>query len=686
MNEVVELFDARPSFKDLVDRAMRKYGCGVDEMTLRGRFDCWKVRPHCVRMNLAFESNWKQYKEVVEHANVVCLEVVVDICPRPSANVALRDEVQLVVENGTQESTISQHGLGESQSDFGLAIANDEFSNDIFEREEANIDGDDISLGSKDDDFEEKDGAEDVQANTHEDVGVRDRPESVEGMSCRTPIRSLSMIHKAICESTMVNSEGIPYSENLVIKKGMKFNSFEKLKFLLADYAVRLHRLFSVIHSDKNLRYDVMCKQGCTGQWRISKIVQPHTCRSSQPKRVHAQCTATGYRVKYLKAWRAKQHAIALLWGDWKESYGMVPRVLIVMAYYNPGIKWFPHTSGMMQPDNGIFKHVLQRVFCCFPQCRVSFQHCHPVILVNTTLLTGKYKGTLMMVVAVDPEQQLVPLTFALAERENNDSWSWFMKLVCRYVLRPSRQVVHEALCANMWRRQKNKEVIGKLKVLCMVHTEKEFDKKLEDFVKDLNDEAKQWLKGEMEDKDKWLQAFDEGGMRYGIMTTNYSESLNNVFKCIRSRPAARIIEYSFQTCNAYFVDRWQKARDLLNEGHRNGKVADDYISDAELRSVNQLPESYELERMVYCVRGTGSTNIGCESHGGRNYRVDLNEGSCSCKVPQLLHLPCSHLITTCKARGLNFESPMYMSPLYSRKHTIKIWESSFESYLDPSQ
>uniref|UniRef100_K3YN55 Uncharacterized protein n=1 Tax=Setaria italica TaxID=4555 RepID=K3YN55_SETIT len=195
----------------------------------------------------------------------------------------------------------------------------------------------------------------------------------------------------------------------------------------------------------QNLRYDAMCKQGCmwgvwsrlirsTGQWRILKVVQPHTCRSSQPKRVHAQCTATyigwrilgiicadsetsvlslmesifafsGYHVKYSKAWRAKQHAVALLWGDWKESYGMVPRVLTAMAYYNPGIKWFPHTSSMMQPNNGIFKHVLQRVFWYFPQCRVSFQHCHPVILVDTTFLIGKYKGTLMMVVVVDPEQ-----------------------------------------------------------------------------------------------------------------------------------------------------------------------------------------------------------------------------------------------------------------------------------------
>ena len=69
-----------------------------------------------------------------------------------------------------------------------------------------------------------------------------------------------------------------------------------------------------------------------------------------------------------------------------------------------------------MLPHNGVYKHVLQRVFWCFPQCAESFQHCRPVILVDATFLTGKYKGTLMMAVAVDPERQLVPLAFALTE------------------------------------------------------------------------------------------------------------------------------------------------------------------------------------------------------------------------------------------------------------------------------
>uniref|UniRef100_K3YKW2 Uncharacterized protein n=1 Tax=Setaria italica TaxID=4555 RepID=K3YKW2_SETIT len=640
----IEFFEGPPSFSDLVDRVMRKYGCRVDEISLRGRFDCGKARAHYVLMKLASDANWKHYKDVVHEANVACLEVIVEIVRMPGPNVVMREEVAVVNHNGTQESEMLHHVLGETERDFDLAIANDDFPNNIFERDEANIDVDNVSMGSEDCELEE--------------VGY------------------------------MVNAEGTSVGETPVIKKGMKFNSLEELKFFLADYAVRLHRPFSVVHSDKNLRYNVMCKQGChwrvwsrlissTGQWRISNV----------PKREHVQCTAkylgrcilgiirkdnetsvpslvesifafSGYRVKYSKAWRAKQHAVALLWGDWKESYGMVPRVLSAITYYNPGVKWCIDSCGMMHPDNGVLKHILQRVFWCFLECSEAFQHCRPVILVDGTFLTGKYKGTLMMAVGVDPEQQLVPLAFALAESENNESWSWFMKLVRLHVLGPSRIVCmisdrHHGLlnCA-----QDHMDGFPPLvHRWCTRHfaanmSQREFSEKLEDLVKDLNDDAKEWLKGEMEDKDKRAQAFDEGGMRWGIMTTNYSESLNAVFKGIQNRPVAGR--------HVNFVNRWQKAREMLDEGYRIGKVADDYLSEAKLRSVHHLAEPYGPERMVYSIRSYGTTNIGGESHVGRHYRVDLNEVSCTCN----------------------------MSPLYSREHTIKIWESSFQPYLDPSQ
>jgi hypothetical protein len=53
-----------------------------------------------------------------------------------------------------------------------------------------------------------------------------------------------------------------------------------------------------------------------------------------------------------------------------------------------------------------------------------GFSHCRPIISVDDTLLTGKYKGTLMVVVGITTENHQLSLAFALVEGENNDNWS----------------------------------------------------------------------------------------------------------------------------------------------------------------------------------------------------------------------------------------------------------------------
>jgi hypothetical protein len=70
-----------------------------------------------------------------------------------------------------------------------------------------------------------------------------------------------------------------------------------------------------------------------------------------------------------------------------------------------------------------------------------GFAHCRPVISVDGTFMTGKYIGTLMVVVGMTAENQLLPLAFALVEGENNESWKWFLGLVRKQVIGPDRQV-----------------------------------------------------------------------------------------------------------------------------------------------------------------------------------------------------------------------------------------------------
>ena len=64
--------------------------------------------------------------------------------------------------------------------------------------------------------------------------------------------------------------------------------------------------------------------------------------------------------------------------------------------------------------------------------------------------------------------------------------------------------------------------------MLCTYRAPVQGDKERHD--KMLNQVGQVWLEGQMEQKAKWALAYDEGGFRYCIMTTNSSESFNRVF------------------------------------------------------------------------------------------------------------------------------------------------------------
>jgi hypothetical protein len=100
-----------------------------------------------------------------------------------------------------------------------------------------------------------------------------------------------------------------------------------------------------------------------------------------------------------------------------------------------------------------------------------------------------------------------------------------------------------------------------RLKALCKVKEEKKFEARLKELEKILNDDVKSWLLEQLSEKSKWTLTFDEGGSRYGIMTTNISKVFNFILKGIRALPIYGIMYYTFYKCNEYFVNSWEKAR-----------------------------------------------------------------------------------------------------------------------------
>ncbi|XP_056697929.1 uncharacterized protein [Spinacia oleracea] len=136
------------------------------------------------------------------------------------------------------------------------------------------------------------------------------------------------------------------------------------------------------------------------------------------------------FTISYKKAWLAKQKAIAYIFCDWEESFQILPHFMQEMKKANPGtiVHFANHRTA--NPNYEIF----QRVFWAFGPSIQGFQHCRPIITIDGTHLYGKYKGTLLIVMSVDANNQIFPLAFAIVEGENGESWPWFMACIRRFV------------------------------------------------------------------------------------------------------------------------------------------------------------------------------------------------------------------------------------------------------------
>jgi MULE transposase domain len=51
--------------------------------------------------------------------------------------------------------------------------------------------------------------------------------------------------------------------------------------------------------------------------------------------------------------------------------------------------------------------------------CIEAFRYLRPVISIDVAFLSGRYEGRLLMACGYDVENQFIPLTFALIEKEN---------------------------------------------------------------------------------------------------------------------------------------------------------------------------------------------------------------------------------------------------------------------------
>ena len=192
---------------------------------------------------------------------------------------------------------------------------------------------------------------------------------------------------------------------------------------------------------------------------------------------------------------------------------------------------------------------IFQRVFWSFKPSIEGFEHCRPVMSIDGTHLYEKYKATLLIAMGCDGNNQLFPLTFAITEGDNTNSWGWFLACIRNritqwtgvYVISDKHPGIMAAmidphhgwaapsayhricmrhLAINFMTRFKDKLLKNLVYKTALASTKSKFNKHMTTSGR-INAKAQQWLKTIR--FQLWALSYD-GGRRYEIMTTNMSE------------------------------------------------------------------------------------------------------------------------------------------------------------------
>ncbi|KAK5770866.1 hypothetical protein PVK06_047023 [Gossypium arboreum] len=192
--------------------------------------------------------------------------------------------------------------------------------------------------------------------------------------------------------------------------------------------------------------------------WEIRKFVGPHTCTSTRMTEDHRKldsktiCTYImpmvkdiptikvsvliteiqarfQYRVLYRKAWIAKQMVIEQLYGNFEASYNELQGWIAAIREYVPRtvieLQARPYYGLDDQLQSG--KRIFHRMFWTFDQYVRIFPHCKPFVQVDGTWLYGKYTQILLIAVAQDSNRNVLPIAFAIVDKENMESLATLM-------------------------------------------------------------------------------------------------------------------------------------------------------------------------------------------------------------------------------------------------------------------
>ncbi|XP_021727154.1 uncharacterized protein LOC110694285 [Chenopodium quinoa] len=314
---------------------------------------------------------------------------------------------------------------------------------------------------------------------------------------------------------------------------------------------------------------------------------------------------------------------------------------------------------------------VFERVFWTFGPCVEGFKHCMSVICIDGTHLYGKFKGTLLVATGVDANFQVFPLAFALVEGENISSWSWFLGCIRVHVTQRDGLCVisdrHAGIIAVMndpnvgftepraYHRFYVRHLASNLKThvrrndmrdMFKVAAYQRQERKLVADMSLIGQACTKAIQYIVQVPLPMWSLFHDVGRRYGICTTNFSETFNNVLKGARFLPIMSLVEFTFHRVNKYFTDRRELSQTRSEQGLAYSPKVTSIMEKNIAKARYHKVEAYNRRLHIYQVETKRGDRIGRK--GGHRHTVNFQLRTCTCNKPRIFHLPCSHVLAVC--------------------------------------
>ncbi|KAJ9541351.1 hypothetical protein OSB04_027857 [Centaurea solstitialis] len=343
-------------------------------------------------------------------------------------------------DGGGTSNTTTQEGANESQID--MSTVNPTYSHDhtyglndfyddvVPETQQQQQQQQQEGQQQADDEEEDHDDEEDDEEDDDE--------EDDEGVTLRVGVNDYFEMHVFVPtpEVSTTTNQTVPYNRSSRVKKGQVFETKNEMiielgiKCLQEGFEYRMHR-------SSKTRYEVLCVNSGCAQRMTMRLVgnntmfhvrffnDVHTCSRTQMNSNHCQANKKvlgalikkilranrtyqprdivddinqqfGLSIGYATGWRARWNALDSIRGSPSESFTRLPAYLYNLELTNPGTQ-----TSIRVDTKGRFEE-------CFVALGVAVHAAH---------LKGPYLGTMFLVVAMDGNNNIVPIAFGVGAK-----------------------------------------------------------------------------------------------------------------------------------------------------------------------------------------------------------------------------------------------------------------------------